>query len=128
MVDNAIKRVVESLKNPIFNMGFCNFEYIKYSDNHYFKTGFKGFYKITFKRKYNNNYLNELLDTFKNNKKFDFYYLDLILKNSDVKRWFMYNHRHDNFNTARDNFNLFIIKCLEKEIEDSKIEYKIEKL
>ena len=128
MVANAIKKMVESLKNPIFNMGFANFEYNEYDDAYYYKTGYRGYYKLKFKKKYKTEFLKELHNSFKNNLKKDFYYLDLILKNSDVKRFFMWNYQCETFKTARDAFDCFISNCIESEIQESKIEYKIHKI
>ncbi len=116
MTDSAIKRAVESLKNPTFNMGFCNFEYIEYSDSHYFKTGERGVFKVILKKLYNINYLKELYNSFKNNKKSDSYYIDLINKNIDIKNLLNYNC-NGNFDNFKQYFNFLICKELQKNID-----------
>ncbi len=116
MVEKAIKRMVESLKNPIFNIGFCNFEYNEFSDNHYFKTGERGQYSIKLKKQYNINFLKELYNSFKNNQKKDSYYIDLIIKVSDIKHLFNYQCG-GNFTKFKEYFNFLICKELQKNID-----------
>jgi len=116
MTDSAIKRVVETIKNQTFNMGFCNFEYNEFSDNHYFKTGERGQYSIKLKKQYNINYLKELHNSFKNNLKKDSYYIDLINKISAVKRLFIYNN-NGNYDNFKKDFNFMICKELQKNID-----------